>query len=284
MKKTAFIFFSCFIIFLFFSCNVDIKDTNLLIKPDIDISTQQTIVIVHKVNNDSSYINIYRQEVSNDDEVKPVYNIGLLYPKSIDTNEITYRFIDELVFKDTSYRYRARYCDEDGYHYTDWSNVIKVESNFPTAYDSNKKIVYTGPSDIGFTFDEINYTLKLSAALTAPEIQSFTDYQPMLIVNNGVNTQVFKISSDCLTNRQAITLKDRLPIDFLDRNIIIEGVLAQKYEYINPEADAASRIIKSIHWTLPTKIKVNGYSDNIICIPSSLASSGLDYTSKTDHL
>lgn len=281
MKKHTLIFYILVSLFtaLFFSCKVDIADRTLLVKPDIDLTTKQVTLIVHKISNDTSYINVYRETIDDSLEVNPVYNIGMIYPKAVDSDEQTYRFIDKLVNVDSVYRYRARYFDADGYHYTDWSNSITIESDFEEAYPKTTALSYKASDSIGFTFDETNYTLRLTGALTLPAIQSFSDYQPMLIVSNGPSTQLFKISPDTLTQRERITLKDRLPPEFMDTTIIIVGVLAQKTEYVNPEAIAAERITKNIHWTAPTAIKVNNWSDNAIFIPSSKGSAGLDYTS-----
>lgn len=281
MKKRTLIFYILVSVItaVFLSCKVDVADKSLLIKPDIDLTSKQATLIIHKISNETSYINVYRQTIDDSLENNPVYNIGVIYPKTVDSNEQTYRFIDKLVNVDSVYRYRARYFDSDGYHYTDWSNSITIESDFEEAYPKSTALYYKASDSIGFTFEDTNYTLKLSGALTLPSIRSFSDYQPMLIVSNGLSTQVFKIPPESLTQREIITLKDRLPVEFLDRTIVIIGVLAQKTEYTNPEAAAADRIIKSIHWTAPTSIKVNGYSDNAILIPSSKANSGLDYTS-----
>ena len=283
MKKRTLFFYilSSFLVVLLMSCKVDMVDTSLLVKPDIDTSTKHVTLIVHKISNDTAYINIYRQKVdSSSSEEEPIYNIGIIYPKAIDNGEQTYRFIDELVYVNTSYRYRARYFDTDGYHYTDWSNTIKVDEDFESAYEQNKSLAYKTTSNVTFTFDETDYTLTLTGALIMPDITSFDEnFHPMLIVNNGISTQVFKISPETLTDRQPITLKDRLPLEFLDRNIVIQGVLAQQYDYLNPDAEESELIIKTIHWTTPTNLKVSGYSDNIIKVPSVLATKGFDYTS-----
>lgn len=281
MKKRTLFFCILVSIFaaLFLSCKVDVADKNLLLKPDIDVTSKQVTLIVHKISNDTSYINVYRETIDDTQEINPMYNIGMIYPKAVGSDEQTYRFIDKLVNVDSTYRYRARYFDADGYHYTEWSNTITIETDFEEAYAKTTTLSYKASDTIGFTFDEINYTLKLNGALTVPAIRSFNTYQPMLIVSNGLASQVFKISPETLTQREPISLKDRLPTEFMDKTIIIMGVLAQDTEYVNPEAAAADRIIKNIHWTAPTNIKVNGYSDNALFIPSSTANTGLDYTS-----
>ena len=281
MKKRTLFFCILVSIFaaLFLSCKVDVADKSLLLKPDIDVTSKQVTLIVHKISNDTSYINVYRETIDDTQEINPMYNIGMIYPKAVGSDEQTYRFIDKLVNVDSTYRYRARYFDADGYHYTEWSNTITIETDFEEAYAKTATLSYKASDTIGFTFDEINYTLKLNGALTVPAIRSFNTYQPMLIVSNGLASQVFKISPETLTQREPISLKDRLPTEFMDRTIYIIGVLAQDTEYVNPEAAAAERIIKNIHWTAPTNIKVNGYSDNALLIPSSTANTGLDYTS-----
>ncbi len=282
MKKGTLVFYTLFLFLCFFisACKVEVKDTKLLQKPDIDISDKQVTLIIHKISSSTAYINIYRQEVTDANNPSEIINVGIIYPNALPSDDKTYRYIDKLVHLKANYIYRVRYADVDGYYYTNWSNTITIEEEFPGAYPPTTSLTYECPSSLTFTYDETDYKLTLSGPVTSPEIEDFDSYHPMIIVNNGLKTEVFKISPDALTDQVPIALKDHLSSDFMDVPVIIEGILAQKDEYINPDADPIDRILKTVYWTESKWIKVNGFSDNRITIPSVKNNSGLDYTRK----
>jgi hypothetical protein len=293
-KRTSYIVIISAILGMFLSaCKLEVANTNLLTKPDIDISDKQVTLIIHKVNSQTKYINIYRQDITDRTQPGDIVNIGLLYPKAFGNSQ-TYVFIDKQVSENKTYVYRVRYVDAEGIYYSNFSDSITIDSTrFENYYQESKKLYYTASSSTGFSFDETNYTLQLNHALTLPEITPFTEYdadtniegyQAMLIVNNGTVSNVFRIGFNVLNDtRREITLKDILPDTFLDKNIVIEGVTAQKIEYVDPTVDRDKLEIKAVHWTIPTKIKVNGYTNNTILIPSShTTNTGLDYTRKAE--
>lgn len=277
MKKGTSFFYIFLLILVAFlcTCKVSVEETDLLRKPDVDLSDKQVTIIIQKINSETDYINIYRKTTTEKDP--PEEKIGIIYPSNND--DMTYRFIDTLVFEDESYSYRVRYHDDSGYRYTEWSNEIDIE-NINYAYAPDKKLAYQVPDNTRFLYDDTNFTLTISGTVTNPEISNFTnDYQPMLIVSSEDATQVFKISTQALTNSEAITLRDRLPLDFMDKTITIEGIVAQQNEYYNPdELDENKKKIKLIRWTPPTSIKIAGHSENTLYIPSSAASAGTDYS------
>lgn len=279
-KRTSFLFIQTAVFLLLLTaCNINVANTELLQKPDISMSNSQVTLMIPKINTLTLYINIYRQDVSDKTTPGDVTNIGLLYPAAYKADNQTFDFIDNLVTENKSYIYRVRYVDPDGVYYSNWSNIVKIDENFTSAYSEEKKLYYTTTSNTRFSYDATNYSLLLNHPLIKPEIDTFSEYQPMIIVNNGYGSQVFKISPDALSEKkEPITLKDKLPDSFLDINIKIEGVLAQKIEYVDPEADEDKLEIKTVHWTSPTSLTIKGYTDNTINIPSSHANTGLDYT------
>lgn len=280
MKKGTFIFCTFFLFLCFFisACKVEVKDPKLLQKPDVDISDKQVTLIIHKISATTSYINIYRQEITDDEEPADIINIGIIYPNSTPNDDKTYRFIDKLVHTKSNYIYRVRYADSDGYQYTNWTNAVTIEEEFEGAYPPSANLTYQCPSTVAFTYNDTAYKLTLSDPLISPAITDFSEYQPMLIVNNVLKTEVFKIAPEALSQREPIFLKDHLSADFLDRPIIIEGIVAQKNEYVNPSAPVTERILKAVYWTEPKKIDINAYSDNIITVPSAQNTAGFDYT------
>lgn len=282
MKKGTFVFYTLFLFLCFFisACKVEVKDPKLLQKPDIDISDKQVTLIIHKISATTSYINIYRQEITDAENPSEIVSIGIIYPNSLPPDDKTYRYIDKLVHLKSNYIYRVRYADADGYYYTNWTNAITIEDEFQEAYPQTTNLTYQCPSSTAFIYNESDYKLYLTGALTAPNIENFDNYHPMIIVNNGLKTQVFKISQDALTNCTPIALKDHLSSEFMDVPITIDGILSQKDEYVNPDADPTERILKAVYWTEPKWIKINGFSDNRITIPSVKNNSGLDYSRK----
>lgn len=277
MKKGIAFFYIFLLILATFlcSCKVSVEDKNLMRKPDVDLSDKQVTIIIQKINSDTDYINIYRKSTTTRDAAEE--RIGIIYPENND--DMTYRFIDTLVYEDETYSYKVRYHDNSGYRYSEWSNEIEIE-NINYAYAPDKKLAYQTPDNTRFLYNDTNYTLSISGTITNPEISNFTnDYQPMLIVSSEEATQVFKIRPQALTNGEIITLRDRLPASFMDKTITIKGIVAQQTEYYNPdETDDNKKKVKLIRWTPPTSIKIAGRSENTLFIPSSAASAGTDYS------
>ena len=293
MKKGSSFLFAglLFLTCISFSCKVSVEDAHLSRKPDIDLSEQQVTLIIHKISADTDYVNVYRKETSKTDSSELC--IGIVYP--LKTDEITYRFIDTLVHEDAKYIYKVRYHDKSGYQYSEWSNEIDIE-DFVRAYSYDKKLEYVTSDDTRFIFDKTDYTLKITGTITAPEIQDFDsyilpagkadieenrlyNYQPMLILSYDDVKQVFKINRNAISNSESITLRDRIPLSFMDKAIKVEGILAQKIEYVNPEETDEDKLTpKIIRWTPPTYIKVMGHGDNEIKIPSSAEAAGYDYS------
>ncbi len=279
MKKGTSIFY-CFIIFLcslLCCCKVSVEETNLLRKPDVDLSSKQVTVIIQKINDTTDYINIYRKDLTLKEDQE--FNIGVIFPS--ETDEMTYRFIDTLIQENSEYTYQIRYHDESGYRYSAWSNEILIEDH-ADAYDADKILSYQVSDDTRFYFDTTDYQLTIDGIITEPEISNFSrDFKPMLIISYDDVRQVFKFNPEVFTSNKAISLRDKLPLSFMDRTIKIEGILAQQTEYENPEEeDEEKKIPKVIHWTADTYIKVSGYPDNEIYVPSSAGEAGLDNSRK----
>ena len=286
MKKgTSFFYIVISILCLMlFSCNIRLEDTELMRKPDFDRSEKQVTIMVHKINSSTDYINIYRKETSGDEMA-----IGLIFPKDIKNNTMIYTFIDSLVKDNETYRYKARYHDSKGYHYSDWTDEIKIE-NFPNAYAADDVLTYES-NGAKFSLNSTDFSISLTSALTAPEaITNFDqnenellDFKPMLIVStteaNNKKTQVFELDYDFIYDKKAISLRGLLPLDFMDTPIIISGILGQKIEYQNPDiTDPEKLVTKFISWTEPVDITIAGHSDNTVTIPSQSGAAGYDYS------
>ncbi len=259
------------------SCKLKVEEDKeeLLQKPDIDISNKQVTLIIPKFNSNTSYINIYRKDSAGKDEI-----IGLIFPKDLSSNDSTYRFIDELVYENERYQYKTRYKDSDGFHYSEWSNEIKIDC-IDDAFSSSDYLTYKVESGTKLKFSSTDYTLKVDGTITAPSaISDFASaYTPALIFKESDKTQVFEVSTDFLEGTEEISLRGLLPSDFMDRDIQILGLLAQKKVFDNPnETDEKKKRIKFIRWTSLESIKVQGKSDNILNIPAQAGAAGFDYS------
>lgn len=258
------------------SCKLKVEEDKeeLLQKPDIDLSDQQVTLIIPKINSKTEYINIYRHDSNDKDEI-----VGLIFPEYLNSSDSTYRFIDRLVYENVKYKYKVRYKDNEGFHYSEWSDEKKIE-NISGAYSSGTALTYTADG-VKFKFSSTDYTLKVDGTITAPSaISGFsTAYTPALIIKASDKTQVFEVTAEFLAGTEEISLRGMLPLDFMNKDIKIEGLVAQKKEYDNPnETDEKKKRIKFIRWTTLTSIKVSGRSDNIINVPSQAGASGYDYT------
>ena len=258
------------------SCNISLVDTTLMRKPDYDTSDKQVTLTIHKINSDTDYINIYRQETGGDEIVR-----GLIFPKDAPNNPMTYTFIDSLVKNGKSYKYRVRYHNPKGYYYSEWSSEITIDTILD-AYDEADVLTYEDNS-AKFNLDTTDYSLSLTAALIAPSaIQDFSGYKPMLVISTSTKTQLFEVDNDFIAANKSISLRGLLPLDFMDTPITISAVLGQKREYFNPtEPEEEKLITKFLSWTEPLNLKMQGHTDNIITVPSQSGAAGYDYSRHT---
>ena len=268
MKKgTSFFYIASAVLLLTVSgCKLKVEDTELAPQPEASVVNDITVV-VPQLNNDTDYINLYRMD-THDNEI---VNIGLLYhPQSIE--HTNYIFTDTLAFKNHKYKYRARYHDNTGYHYTEWSNEVKAESD--TFLDESTDHLEYDVTGVTFTYSKDAYTITISADITEPDFTGYDsdDYTPMLIVSNSSTTQLFPLES--IEADTIISLRNLLPYDFQDTEITIKGILAQKQMY----KDAEKKQVKYTVWTPAKDITITGTRKNTMTIPSQRGQTGLDYS------
>ena len=267
-KETSFFYIAAAILLLTVSgCKLKVEDSELANQPEASALNDITIVIP-QLNNDTDYINLYRMD-THDGEV---LNIGMLYhPNSLlDKN---YFFTDTLVFKNHKYKYRARYHDSTGYHYTEWSNEVKAEAD--TFLDESNHSIEYDVSGANFSYSNTAYTITISGDITPPDFPGWNvdEYTPMLIVSNSRTTQLFKL--DSIEDGAIINLRNLLPFDFQDTDITIKGILAQKQVYKNNKEEDGVRFTV---WTPASDIKISGARNNTMNIPSQRGQTGLDYS------
>ena len=273
MKKgTSFLTVISIICLVFCACNISLEDTELMRKPDIYPSSRQVTLTIHKINSSTDYINVFRSE-SGGREI----TCGLIYTKD-HPNVTTYPFSDTLIKEGKKYKYRVRYHDPKGYYYSAWTDELKIEDI--NAYNSSAELTYTS-GNTKFSINSTDYTLSLTSALTAPSaISDFDKYIPMLIATAGDKTQIFEVTDDFISATDSISLRGLLPLDFMDRDITISGILAQKKELLHPdETDENKQKMQFIIWTEPVEFGIQGKNNNTINVPSQSGAAGYDYRS-----
>ena len=256
------------------ACNLSLEDTDLLDAPEASPLNNQISIIIPKINNETKYINIFRQE-SSDTDVK---SIGIVFPKAIINKN--YFFVDELAVKNRSYKYKVRYCDKSGYRETKWSSQISTKDlTFPHDESETMKYDATGAK---FNFDKDDYTLTINGTISEPDFTGYssTIYKPMIIVSNLETNKSEAIKISSIANHTIIPLRNILPNYFLDTNISIVGIVAQRNVYVDENAEEDKLETMYIAWTEPESITIKGAgSDSILNIPSQLGEAGLDYRS-----
>ena len=285
MKKgTSFIlFFAAILGITFSSCKLKIEDESLYDKPAVSITKDQVTVVISRVSVDTKYINIYRRDKQNDE----VYNIGILFhPEALVNDNKNYIYVDTLVKENHSYDYRVRYRINDEYFYSEWSNKIEVTSE-NNAYEESVNLTYQA-NGATLIYEKTDFTLKIDGNMTAPDFPEFSteNYKPMLIFKSDKLTQAFEIAS--IADDTIIELRGLLPSEFLDTNISILGIVAQKIIYdddtFEDDADGDGiednkKAKKTIVWSEPTELDLIGVgSSKTIYIPSQSGTAGLDYS------
>ena len=284
MKKgtSFFLLFIAIFVITFFSCKLKIEDSELYDKPGVNLTSKQLTVIIPKVNTDTNYVNVYRRDKAND----TIINIGLLYhPLALENDKKNYIYHDENVKKEHSYEYRVRYNIKGNYYLSEWSDAVYIEEDYDF-YDDDDTITFsydTKTDNPYLLFEKTDNTLTIKGNIYAPTFSSYTadGYTPMLIIKSSKATQAFEISS--ITNDTQIPLIGLLPLSFLDTDLTIEGIVAQKIIYDDPDKAEEDRQIKEVIWTEPSSITIQGVgSSKKIHVTSQTGSDGLDYSRKTN--
>lgn len=282
MKKVTSVFFISIAVLAttFFSCKLKIEDENLYDKPLASVTNKQVTIVIPLMNTDTKYINVYRRDKKNDEAV----NIGILYhPYALDNDNKNYLYVDELVKKEHSYQYRARYCIGNNYYFTEWSDTVDIKRDYEF-YNDNTSFAYK-LNDANLIYEKTENTIHFDKTLTAPNFEKFhtEGYKPMIIIKNSKKTQAFELSEDAVRNKVAVPLVGMLPADFLDTDITIEAIVGQKTEYDNDKLPKEQLQVKKIIWTEPTPVKVVGAgADKIINVKSQTGKEGLDYSRKAN--
>lgn len=266
MKKyLSVLLISLSLLFTFTSCNFSFTGKNLLTPPKVE-AAKSAIAISIPLENDPEYINIYRKDVNDTSET--VVAVGMLNP----TENDSYIYFDSLIHKNHTYVYMIRYYIDKTYYMTEWSAEVTVAD----AYEEEAVLKYKDLSG-SISISESDYTLRFNGEILPPDIPSYDlEYKPMLILATEEKEQLFELPG--VGNDILISLKGILPPSFLNTTITFKGIVGQKVEYVDPEHVDTNPEIKRVYWTEPTELRVSGYTDKQIFIPSVVGTDGLDYS------
>ncbi len=238
MKKTLLniLMLSVISIIFFAGCNISYEPTSLSVAPTVAFKGNSITISVPKKTNTVSYINIYRQDVTDNQEQEEEI-IGVIYPKYITTEGSVYIFYDEYITKNRTYRYRVRYTDYGEYISSKWSEEITAKDG----YSEETTLAYnisSGSSKAKFSYDSKLYILKIVGTITNPDITDFeTNFKPMLIAKTDSKTQVFPIES--IEEGTSIQLRGVFPADFLDTPVTIVGIVPQETIYVDQKTNTS---------------------------------------------
>lgn len=273
-KKTTFL---CFLLTVFVitlsSCKLKIEEEHLYDKPGVNVTNKQITLIIPRVSDATKYVNVYRRDKQTDS----IVNIGILYnPEALENDGKNFCYIDSLIKKNHTYDYRVRYCIGNEYYYSEWSDAISIKPE-NAAYDENESLAYDANGTI-LIYEKTDYTVKIHGTITEPAITDFSDYKPMLIIKNSTSTQAFELET--IADNTTIALRAMLPADFLDTDISIVGIVAQKTEFADNDTSKrdSERIKRLVIWTEPTTFTISPASAATFSIPSQSGSNGLDYS------
>ena len=257
-------------------------------------------------------------ENSSNDENENIQNIGILYPQFSDTEGTAFIFYDSHILKNHSYKYQIRYTDSDEYIYTKWSNDIIAKDGYDSTtqmtYDT--KNAYLSYDD---TFYSLKISGKIIPPTIENFDEDFkpmliikteekTQVFPVQSIEEGTTLQLRGILPSSFLDR-SITIVGIVPqkntyvnssistnraIDF-DNNVSLGEDLSstnenstensnenneQNNQEENNEENETNPDIKQIYWLPASDIKIRGFSNNTIKIPSSAQNDGIDYSRK----
>lgn len=257
-------------------------------------------------------------ENSSNNENENIQNIGILYPQFSDTVGTAFIFYDSHILKNHSYKYQIRYTDSDEYIYTKWSNDIIAKDGYDSTtqmtYDT--KNAYLSYDD---TFYSLKISGKIIPPTIENFDEDFkpmliikteekTQVFPVQSIEEGTTLQLRGILPSSFLDRP-ITIVGIVPqkntyvnssistnraIDF-DNNVSLGVDLSstnenstensnenneQNNQEENNEENETNPDIKQIYWLPASDIKIRGFSNNTIKIPSSAQNDGIDYSRK----
>ncbi|MBO4858598.1 MAG: hypothetical protein J5527_08790 [Treponema sp.] len=280
-------------LFSLLSCSFEITEKKRISDPDLT-STESGITVTLKNNNqDTLYVNIYRQDVTeilnessaSSNPAPTEYDcIGIVFPyeKSNSTSNATFVYEDNYIITGHKYRYSARlYSSTDGYTYTNWTPFFTAKNGLLA---SDSTFYYYTQAEHPFVYNEIAKTITVSGDIDKPTGLSEGTYEasfvPALVFQANDNRRVFQIES--LDVNSVIYLSSLLPLDFHDADIKLIGIVGQRvFSEKAPKSDVTKT--QKVIWTSLCPIKLYDRNNleipnNVIHLTSEHGDDGFDYS------
>lgn len=257
-------------------CKFDLSESKFLQRPDIEVKNDFIIIRGPYVNSDTKYINIYRQDVTENSDIE---RIAVLFPKGFDKDNQTYIYFDYNIFYSHEYRYYVRFVEENGSknrtEWTDKKNNTATTKNFGAC-----SYAYTVPNDAIYTYDGTEMTLKLPAGKTFTEpdaIDDYSEYKPALVFQRGEIIQTYEVN-----DFENVALKSLLPKEYLYTDVKLLGIVGQRKVY----SEGTDPELQFITWTELTPITIKNDAGNVITsfrLEPAYGDNGFDYTIDSDN-
>lgn len=280
MKKLTLSLFISLCFIMLSGCNFNLSENKYLNKPDIEKYDNYLAISGAYLNDDTEYINIYRQDFSTENQKAPIYNIAIIYSNS--SKKQTFLYKDYNIAWGKKYRYYIRFTDKDGSkNRTEWSDAIQNTNDSLKNLGTNS-YQYTISSEAIYTYNNENFTLKLADGqeFLPPTFEDYAvSYKPALVFQSGAKTLAFEVS-----DYKNIDLVKLFPADFYNNDVKLLGIIAQKKVY----SEDKKPVLQNIVWTELQSLTVKGTSQNPVenntfRIQANLTDNGFDYSSESDN-
>lgn len=240
----------------------------------------------------TAYINIYRQDVT--DEKKPgnLVNIGLVFPDNQNPASTTCSFTDIYFLNDHKYVYSARYTTKGNGNGVDvtsfWTEATSPVMNEKHPATTAQSLVYSDQDGAAyFEYDKDSYTLTIRGAdFVKPAIDNGATpvFTPKIILGDETGKKcVYKLNS--IDKGNVIPLSILLANDFPNGGTItVEGLIGEGC--IPAESSSSVKIpTEFVYWTEPLKVRLKDTSGNQIKsfeVTAADIQTGLDYSDYLD--
>ncbi len=267
--------FTFLILSLFYSCNLKInidEELSYTSRPDVKVMDNSGFAISTKLYTDNTkYINLYRQDVTDSNDLGDIINIAVLFPANINSNNKTYQFEDYDIYNDHKYHYKLRYYDSknDEFSYSAWSETISTDSK---GVEDTTVLTYTFTDDTFFLYEGNEKTLLLknitvdydspsdliSASPTTQRDQTEYPLYPTLIFNKGSEKIAVELKTSALD--ESIHLVSYLPSEYWNVELSLEGIIAA--QKIGTTDEEGNFTLQYIYWTPSYALEVKSYNES----------------------
>ena len=271
------------------------EDDNLDPAPVVITNGIDNIVLTFSVGNKKNvnYINVYRQDVTDEDNPGEKINIGIIYPNNQGSElDGTASFTDMYFVKGNKYIYSARFTtngtDEGKNISSYWTKETAPVSNTRHSHDSIKDMMYSDSNGTAyFEYDENNYTLTIKGGdFQKPSVDSDPTapiFTPCVVLSSKTEEKEIKraYTMNNIKSDTVLSLSILLANDFKEGGrITIDGVIGMGSWYTEGVLNS-EKGPEFLFWTEPLKVTLKNASGTTLTgfdVKSSDVASGLDYS------